>query len=632
MFDLVANRKRLVQVVIVLITLPFALFGIDFYFRGVDATDQIAKVGNHAITPHEFGVALRDRQEQVRQMMKGKVNTDLLNGPEIKHQVIEQLVEEKLLLAAASEARLNVSDVHLRQLIHEIPAFKDEATGKFSKERYDLLLRTRDMSPAMFEADLRRRLLIDQVRDSVAATNFLPNTVSERLSQIRGQQRQVSQAILLPGQFLGRVKLEADEAKKYYDAHTNEFTLPERARVEYVVLSLESLQKQVQVSESDIQKFYQEHLAQFEQAEERRARHILISVESKASAEDKAKAKAKADAVLAEAKQSGSDFALLAKNNSQDPGSAVEGGDLGFFGRGRMAKPFDDALFSMKPGDVVGPVETQYGYHIIKLEEVKAGKREPIEQVRSKIEEEVKKSAVGRLYAEKAEQFSNLVYEQSDSLKAAADALKLDVEQSGWVTKDRADMPMLNNDKLLKAIFSQESVKNKRNTEAFEVAPNTLISAHIIEHVAATPQPFETVKEIITQQLTAAKAAELAKKDGEDKLARLRKGESISLQWSPEQMVSREKREGLAPEAAQAVFQVDVPKLPAYTAYASPDGRYMILRIGKVQEATTVNAEETKTLANQISTLLGREVHTARLKSLREKSKVKINKDRIEKG
>lgn len=631
MFDFVANKKRVVQVVIGLLLLPFAFVGVDFYFRGMDASDQIAKVGDYAIGSAEFGSALRERQEQLREMMQGKVDIDFLNSPEIKNQVLEQLIEQKLLLASATEDRITVPDPYLGALLHEIPAFKDEA-GKFSKERYEMLLRSRGMSVDGFEANLRRDVLLGQMRDAVTTGHWMPSTVVQRLAKIRAQQREVSQNVTTLQPYFATVSLEASEAKQYYDKSTSLYTLPERVRVEYITLSLESLTQAATVSNEDLEKYYQEHAAQFEKAEERRARHILIAADEKASAADKAKAKTKAEEVLGKARQSGADFAELAKSASQDPGSASEGGDLGFFGKGRMAKPFEDAVYAMKVGDISGPVETKFGYHIIKLEEIKAGERQTLEQVRSQIESEVKKALAGRQYAEMAEQFSSIVYEQSDSLKPAAEALKLPTEESSWITRDRAEPEKLGNEKFLKAVFADEVLKNKRNSEAIEIAPNTLVAARIIEHVPSSRQPFEVVSGLIEEQLKANKAAELAKKDGEARLARLRQGGEEPLQWSPGQWVSREKPEGLSPEAAQVVFQADVSKLPTYVTFTTPDQRFVIFRINRVQDGSLDEALKDKETVTQVTSAIARELHAARMKDLRNKSKVTINKDRLEKG
>lgn len=631
MFDLVHKNKRLVQIVIAIIMLPFAFFGVDYYFRGSDAKDQIAKVGEHAVSSQEFINALREQQDRIRQMSQGKATADMLNGPEIRNQVLESLVEQNLLLEAAKSSKIGISDGHLRELLHDIPVFQDEK-GKFSPEKYKMLLGARGMSEGAFQARLRQDSVLQESVEAVTNTHFLSKSLIDRLGKIRAQQREISQAVISPANYLSQVTLEPNEAKAYYDKNTKLYSLPERARVEYVVFSMDSLLQNAQVSEADIQKYYKENMGRYERPEERHARHILIKVDAKASADDKAKAKAKAEAVLAQVKQNSAGFAEVAKRESQDVGSAGEGGDLGFRTRSTPSTAFDDTLFGMKSGDIAGPVETQFGFHLIKLEEIKAGTVRPLEEVRTEITEDVKKSGVGRLYAEKAEEFSSKVYEQSDSLKPAADALKLTVAQSGWITAGQAEPALLNNEKLLKVLFSADSVKFKRNTEAIEVAPNTLVSARVLEHIPSARQPFEVVQELIGEQLKANKAAEQAKKDGEDKIARLRKGEDAGLQWSPAQNVSREKPEGLSPEAAQVVFRADTSKLPGYAGFAGPDGRYVIFRLSKVTDATTTNAEEDKKLAGQISTMLGREAHAARMKSLREKSKVIINKERLDRG
>lgn len=630
MFDLVANRKRLVQIVIAIIMLPFALFGVDFYFRGMDSADQLAKVGDQEIGSQEYTNALRQHQDQLRQMMQGKVDTAMLSSPEVKLAVLDKLVDEKILLKGAEKERITISDAQVSSIIREVPAFKDES-GKFSKERYEMLLRTQSLTPAMFEANLRRDALVGQMRQAVEGTHWLPKTVTERLGKIRAQAREVSQSVIALQPYLGGVTLGANEAKEYYDKNTNLYALPERVRVEYLQVSMEALAKNVTVTDGDVQKYYQEHSGQFEKAEERRASHILITVDVGAAADVKAKAKAKAEELLSQSRKAPAQFGELAKTNSQDPGSASTGGDLGFFPKGRMAPAFDAAVFAMKPGEVSGPVETKFGFHIIKLEEIKGGERQALEQVRAQIEEEVRKTNASRLYAESAEQFSNLVYEQSDSLKPAADAIKLVTEQSGWITRDRAEPAVLGNEKLLSAIFADEAIKNKRNTEAVDVGNNTLVAARVIEHVPSTRQPFEVVREIIEDHLKSTKAAVLAKKDGESKLARLRTGEALDLTWSPGVMVSREKPEGLSPEAAQTVFQADVSKLPAYAGFTTSDQRYVIFRIGKVENAPS-DAAQDKQLATQVSTLLAREIQSARLKILRDKAKVVIHKEKLDKN
>lgn len=632
MFDLVANRKRLVQIVIAVIMLPFALFGVDFYFRGMDSSDQIAKVGDRSIGGNEFGRALRDHQDQMRRVTQGKVDLEMLNSPAVRAGVLDQLIDQKLLIKGAEKDKIMVSDLQLSEYIHDVPAFRDEA-GKFSKERYEMLLRTQGMTPAVFEANLRRDALVGQLRQAVESTHWLPKTVTQRLSGIRAQKREVSQHVLTLQSYEAGITIEPSEAKDYYDKNPKLYNLPERVRVEYLQLSMEGLVKSIKVGDDEVQKYYQEHSAQFEKPEERHASHILIAADEKATPEVKAKAKARAEELLAQAKKNPAGFGELAKAHSQDPGSSPSGGDLGFFQRGRMAKDFDDTVFGMKAaGEIAGPVATRFGYHIIKLEAIKPVERQPVEAVRAQIEDDIRKSTGSRQFAEKAEQFSSLVYEQSDSLKPAADALKLIPEQSAWITRDRAEPAALNNAKLLGAIFSGESIKSKRNTEAIDIGGNTLVAARVIEHVPSARQPLEIVRELIVDHLRSTKAAALAKKDGEATLARLKKGETPAMTWSTPVMVSREKPEGLSPEAAQAVFRTDVTKLPAYVGYTTPDQRYVIFRVGRVEAGTTLDATQSKEVSDQISTIIARELQAARMKALRDRSKVTINQSKLEKS
>jgi len=634
MFDFVKSRRVVTGIILGLLAIPFAFFGIDFYFRGGDPADQVAKVAGTRITGREFAEALRQRQEALRQGMRGRqVDQALLDSPELRTAVLDQLVDERIVYAAALRAGITVTNADLQTVIASIPAFRENGgTGKFSRDLYVAALRAQGMSEAGFEALLRKDLVLSRARGSVAGTAFVPTTVLDRLYKLGRQEREVSQAVFAPAQFSNQVKLEPNAAQTYYDAHKDQFRLPEKVRVEYVILSLDGVQRQVDVTPEEVKQYYEEHRGQFGTPEERRASHILIGAPASATAEQKAKAKAKAEALLAEAKKSPKSFAELAKKNSEDPGSGAEGGDLGFNPRGRMVKPFDDALFSMKVGDIVGPVETQFGYHVIKLDAIKGGEGPKFEAVKPKIEEEVRKSKAGKRFAEAAESFSNTVYEQPDSLKPAMDLFKLELQKSGWVTREGGDPPLLNNEKFIRSLFSDEVLKNKRNSEAIEIAPNTLISARVVDHQLAAQRPFADVQADIVRQLTQEKAIQLAKQDGEARLAQLRKGEAVQLPWSPGLIVTREKRGGLHPEAVQAVFGVDAAKLPVYQGLEAPDGRYVIYRIGKVTNVETVDAEARKGLTRQVDQASGMEAAAASLASQKKSADVQVNRKAIDKS
>jgi peptidyl-prolyl cis-trans isomerase D len=455
--------------------------------------------------------------------------------------------------------------------------------------------------------------------------------VVERLLKIGEQEREVSQVVFNPLDYRKQVKISEADVEKYYEEHKKEFEIPERVRLEYLVLSPDVLEQTAKVSDEELKDYYQTNIQRYRTPEERRASHILIPAAANASAEDKAKAKAQAEDLLKQVKSAPGKFAELAAKFSKDPGSAEKGGDLGFFGRGLMVKPFDEAVFALKVGELAGPVETQYGYHIIRLDAIKPPQATPFEAVKQQIVDEVRKPKLGRAYAEAADSFNNLVYEQFDSLQPAADALKLTVQKSDWVSRAGGNPnPLFNNEKLLGAIFSDEVLKNKHNTSAIEVQSSMLLSARVMEHMPATALPLEQVRKDVMQFLTDKGAIDLAEKEGREALEKLQNGETMALSWSPSQPVSLQKRQGLHPEGAQAVFSADVSKLPAYAGVPAAQGRFVVYRITKVKDVTAVDPQQRKALGKQLADMAGQEQYAAYLASLRERADVKIDRKRLE--
>jgi peptidyl-prolyl cis-trans isomerase D len=633
MYDFVYKHKRLLQIgLLVLIVPPFALFGIDFYFKNTDTAGSLAKVGGSSISEAEFSQALRQSQDKMREMMKGNPDPSMLNSPQLKESVLNELIERRVTLARAGKSGMAVSDAELQKIIAGVEAFHD-TTGKFSRERYRQLLQGQGMTPAMFENQIRTNIMLDQIRGAYSGSAFVPVSVADRLLKIREQEREVSQVVFNPADFRKQVNVSDADAKKYFDDHKNDFVVPERVKVEFVVLSLEGFQRNVQVTDEEVKKFYDENLSRYQVAEERRASHILIPVAASAPAEEKAKAKAQADDLLAQAKANPKKFGELAAKFSKDPGSAEKGGDLGFFTRGLMVKPFDEAAFSMKVGEIVGPIETQYGYHIIRMDAIKPVQTTPLAAVKAQIVEDLRKPKVSKAFAEAADTFNNTVYEQFDSLQPAADALKLGVQKSDWVSRTGgAQNPLLNNDKLLAALFSTEVLKNKHNTPAVEVQPNMLVAARVIEHKDPEAMPFEQVRKDIVQHLTDQAMSAAVEKEGRATLEKLQKGDALTLSWSTPQTVTLQKRQGLHPEAAQAVFGADTAKLPAYVGAPVSQGRFVIYRISKIKDGPVTTVEQRNALAKQLAQMVGQEQYIAYLASLRERADVKIDKKKLDQG
>ncbi len=629
MFDAVRNNKRIVQVFLGLITLPFAFWGIDSYVRNSGAGNDLASVGDTKITAYQFEQAMRERQDQMRRTLGASYKQEMTNTPEARLAVLNSLIDQRLLLLEALKNRLQTSDVSLREFISRIPALQEN--GKFSMDRYEAALRSQGTSQPQFEAKLRQDLTLQQLVGTIGDSAFVSENQADAMLKLQSEERQFSEFRIAPEQFADKVKIDEAALQKFYADNKVRFEVPEQVKAEYVVLSLDTLLAQTTVSDAEVKASYDGHQDRYAQPEERRASHILIVAKADA---DKAAAKAKAEEVLKEVRKTPAKFAELAKQYSQDPGSAQKGGDLGFFARGMMVKAFEDTVFKLKEGEISSVLESEFGYHIIKLTGIKPGKLRTLEEARPEIETELKQQAAARKFAEAAESFTNTVYEQSDSLQPVADKFKLKIQRTNWLPKtpnanDMATLGPLANEKIYAALFSDDAVKNKRNTEAVEVAPNTLVSARVLEFVPAALKPFDTVKADIEKLLKSQDASAMARNAGEGKLAELKKGGEDKLAWSLVKSASRLQGGQLPPAAMQALFKADVEKLPAYVG-TSVDGSYMLYKIVKINRPETLEADKRKGLRAEYGAIVAQEDLAAYLAGLRARYKIDINKTGLE--
>ncbi len=629
MFDVVRNNKKITQVFLALITLPFAFWGVDSYVRNSDRGAEIASVGASKIGTQDLQAALREQQDRIRNQLGGKVDPAMFDTPQMRRAVLDSLVNQRLMAEQARTAKLVVGNDQLVQFIAGVPSLQEN--GRFSKEKYEALVASQNMSKEMFEARLRQDLAMQQLALPVTEAGITGQTAAGRWLATQLEQREVSEVALLPDAYFPQVKLAADAVQKHYEANRKQFELPEQVRAEFVVLSRDALMAQVVPGEEEIKAYYKTNEARFKSAEARRASHILLKAD-KAAPEAEVKAvKGKAEDILVQLKKNPSDFARLAKANSQDPGSAGKGGDLDWFSRGAMVKPFEDAVFALKEGQTSDLVRSDFGFHIIRLTGTRPERARPLDEVRAEILAELKREAGARKYAEAVEAFGNTVYEQSDSLKPAAEKWKLELRQSPWLARGGKLAPPFDNPKLAAALFGDDALKNKRNTEAVEVAPGTQVSARVIEHKPATLQALEAVKGEIEKQLIREEAARLAIKDGEAKLARLAKGEAVEIKWSPARSVSRGEAAGLPPESVRAVFGADAGKLPAYAGAAYPGKGYALYRVASVKAGSSApNDPRVRALGQQYARFVAEEEFAAWMASLKEKYPVKINKAALE--
>jgi peptidyl-prolyl cis-trans isomerase D len=632
MFDFVAKNKKLIQVILVLIFLPFAFFGIDTYFRGAGVGQAVARVGDYSISQEEFNRALRERQDTLRQLAQGRADPALLDNPELRYATLDGLIQRRLLLENALRAGVTVDDERLKEIIGRQQLFQDE-TGKFSPARYEQYLRSESLTPVMFEARLRQDMLLQQFMDGYADSTFVPRSVIERLGRLSGEQRELSQYVVSPEKFLGQVKLDPEAARKHYDANPSEFRIPEAVRLEYLMLSMESLQQQSRVDPAEVRKYYEANRRQFEVRESRQAAHIFVSAEAAAGAEARQKARARAEELHRELQKAPGSFAELAKTRSEDPGSAANGGDLGYIDPGSMkdVPEFEAALYKLKPGEISAPVETRLGYHIIRLTAVRPGQSKSLEEVRPQIEQELRKQLAARRFAELADNFNNVAYEQSESLKPAADLIGAAPQVSGWITRARAAEPLLNNPRLLAAVFTAEVLRGKRNTEAIEVAPGTLVAARVAEHRPESTRPFDEVRAALEKRIALREAGRLAVEEGRRLLADLNQGKSVQIAWSAPQLATRSEFRSIPEPVVRQAFRLDVSKLPAHAAVENLQAGYTLLRVTRVQEAVDLPPEKTEELANGLRRVLAQEAMSALLAELKQKAGVTINRDFLDK-
>lgn len=627
MFEFIRTHQRLMQFVLLLLIFPsFAFFGLEGYSRFREGDHAMAKVAGQSITQQELDAAQRQQMDRLRQMFGDQFDPKMFDTPEARQGILDNLIAQKALAAEAARDRLTVSDQALQQTILGIPGLT-KPDGKFDSEQYRSLLAMQGLTPATFEARLRQDLALQQVNGAIQNTAFAPKTVAAQLSAINEQEREVQEMQFKAADYAPQVKVTDAMLKDYYDRHPKLFEIPEQAKAEYVVLNSDAIASQINVSDADLKAYYDQNLKRFTNDEQRRASHILIAVGKNASAADKAAAKEKAEKLLAQLRKNPADFAKLAKEYSQDPGSAERGGDLGFFGKGMMVKPFEDAAFKLKQGQISDVIPSDFGYHIIEVTGIRPATVKSFDEAKGEIAAEIKKQQAAKKYADMAETFSNTVYEQPDSLKPVADKLKLKIETASNLTRTPnpavAPNAPYNNPKFLKALFSDDVIKNKHNTEAVEVAPETMIAGHVIEYKPASKKPFDEVKATLRERVVQEQAAALAKKAGEAKLAEL-KAKPDAAGFGQSKMVSRTKNPGLEGPAFPAVMKADVTKLPSFVGVDLQNQGYAIYRIGKVVQPAAVDNARRQAERQQVANALAQQETLAYIDVLKKKAKAEI--------
>lgn len=607
--------KTIIGVIVALM----ALTGFDAIFQATTHKNEAAKVNGEEISQNELSQAVDMQRRQLMQQLGKDFDASLLDEKMLRESALKGLIDRKLLLQGAEQAKFAFSEGALDQVILQTPEF--QVDGKFSSERFDQVIRQLGYSRMQFRQMLAQEMLIGQLRAGVAGSGFV--TDAEVLAFARLEKQTRDFATLNVKADPAAVKLTDDEVKAYYDEHAKEFMTPDQVIIDYVELKKSSFFDQVAVKDEDLQAAYQKEIANL--SEQRRAAHILIEVNDKTT---EAQAKAKIDEVQARLAK-GEKFEALAKEFSQDPGSANNGGDLGYAGPGVYDPAFEKALYSLSKDQVSEPIRTDFGYHLIKLLGVEAPEVPTLASLKDKLTRELKAAQVEQRFVEATKQLEDSAFEASDLAQPAAD-LKLTVHTSKPFGREGGEGVAANR-AVVTAAFSTEVIDEGANSTAIELDPETVIVLRSKEHLKPAQLPLESVNAAIRTQLTKEHASAAAKTKAEKLIADLRDGKAPldkavdGQNWKATEAATR-GQEGVDPAVLQALFRMPKPVAkdkPTFTSVTLPDGSLMIVRLNGVNEAAAPTDEEKVQYRRFLASREGQQDFAAYRKQLEAQAEIK---------
>lgn len=619
------------RIILGIVILSFALFGVETYNNTGASAQFVAQIGDTKIFQQSYEEELKSQQNRLREA--GERNPEILNGKELKSAVLERFINEQLLFSQATALGYRPDEAAILSLIQNSPALQEN--GKFSEALFQRFLDNRRVTRKQYLGGITQDRLIQDLVEFQTQTGIVSRTLVGHIAGILAEQREVSKALLQASSFAAQDKIDAAQIQAYYDSHPELSRVPEQARVEYIVFSPEVVLAQLQVSEADAKAYYDTHVAQFTEPESREVAHILIRASAEAKPAERQAAMEKTQQLLQQAQKTPQAFSELAKQNSQDPLTAAKGGSFGLIQRGNIFKSVEDAAFSMAVGEVRGPVQSSAGFHIVMLKAIAGGTQRSFEEVKPLVLEATKREMALRKFNEEAEQFGDAVYSKNaDSLKPAADKYKLIIQTSDWFGRQGPAQGPLKSERLLGAIFSSDTVKNKRNTESIEVAPNTFVAARILEYKAAGSKPLEAVRAEIEARLRQEQATALAAAQGKLYLADLQQGKTPSaLTFDAPVKIGREDlaKAGLDLASMEAIYRVSPKKLPAFTGVKLANGDYALYKISAVSVNDPLRQQTLQVLPASIGQRQAEQIAISYIDSLRRETKVKIKQDVLDK-
>lgn len=605
MFDLIRNHKRWMLFLVLVLILPsFVFFGIEGYSRFMESDQPVARVAGETISRAQYDAARRQQLDRGRQMFGSAFDPAALDTPAMRRQILDQLINGMVLAQAVSDGYLTVSDNSVRQAIAQTPAV--QTNGRFDAERYHQILASQGLTPAGFEAGLRYELSQALVLDPVAASGMASRELVESLLTALDRERTVRVAEYLVADRFDQVEVSDEDVQAYYEANPEQFQVPVMVDVAYVLLDSELALEGIEVNEADIEQYYEQNQARFTGETRRLLRHILIEPES---GNDEAAAE-RAKTLAAELQADPQRFAEVAQAESDDSGSAREGGSLGWVSPGALLPEFDEVAFNIEPGTVSDPVRTDFGWHIIWVEDARDAELQPLEEVRDQLRDEIRMQLAGERFGEMASRFTEVVYDEADSLQPAASLLGTEVRVVEGVRRDGppSDAPEAFDDpRVVQAVFDGEVLEAGRNSGVIELAPDRLIAVRAAEVHPAHLAPLEDVAGEIRNSLRRDRALALAREEGEADLALLREGElsANDLPFGEAFTVSLAEPSGMASSLLREVVAVSPEaELPQFVGAATSTA-YRIASVQSIAEAEAPPAEAVAAEQSGLAQALG---------------------------
>ena len=616
-------RKRtqttFAKVILGIIIVPFALFGIDSYLSSVGKNIYIASVNDETISANELQ---KTESQFIAQIKSQDESTDpkIFESIEFKKAVLDKLITTKLINQEIKNSGFFISNNQVATYISGMPQFQQN--GKFSQSQYDEVLKINNLTPKKFDDNIKNDLGTQQVKDSLTNLVYMPKNKIQHLVDLAYQKRDVSIYELKQNDFKDKIDLSDPALQKVYEESKSSFTRPDQVKINFIIYSVAGIVPTVKVEDKEVKDYFSNNINRYQASQQRKAKHILFNLRSDMKPDEILKIEKKALNILKKVKKNPKSFNENAKKYSQDAESSKNGGDLGFFSRGDMTKAFDDAVFSMSKNQISNLIMTEFGYHIIMLTDIK-GEEVKFKTVKNQIKGELIFNKALAEYGSNAEDFSNIVYEQSENLQEAANKFSLKVEGSEWLSFDDAKK-FFNNEAFAQAIFDKNAINDKKNISAIEASPNNLVAARVVEFRPSASKSFQEVKGLIKDFLIEAESQRLLISAG-TKLIEDVKLKPKAIKWIDELTIDRVDRQGLSDPLINAIFKMDYSQLPKYSGLYDGKGEYIIVKLNKVVTEKVEDKESIDTYYNDYISMIQEEIDFAFMSDLRAKADIDVS-------